>query len=205
MVHFVGAGPGAPDLITLRGQRLLAEAGQVIYAGSLVNPELLQNCRADCRILDSARMTLEEVIAAILTAEADGLRMYAGTPTGEVLAGAPAQTWSFRDFCPMQRDGEILTPEDWDFAGRKARRTVIGRVNRNNYLILSVSDEGGLGLTLHEVNGFFQKYFQTEWLYNLDGGPSSALLARKQGARKLRTVMGGAAKDMDLLVFAEAE
>ncbi len=148
---------------------------------------------------------VEELPYYGLTAEADGLRMYAGTPTGEVLAGAPAQTWSFRDFCPMQRDGEILTPEDWDFAGRKARRTVIGRVNRNNYLILSVSDEGGLGLTLHEVNGFFQKYFQTEWLYNLDGGPSSALMVRKQGAKKLRTVMGGAAKDMDLLVFAEAE
>ena len=84
MVHFVGAGPGAPDLITLRGQQLLKEAGQVIYAGSLVNPELLQNCRADCRILDSARMTLEEVIAAILRAESEGLvtvRLHTGDPS----------------------------------------------------------------------------------------------------------------------------
>ena len=84
MVHFVGAGPGAPDLITLRGQRLLSEAGQVIYAGSLVNPELLQNCRPDCRILDSARMTLEEVVAAVLEAEAEGLvtvRLHTGDPS----------------------------------------------------------------------------------------------------------------------------
>ena len=58
MVHFVGAGPGAPDLITLRGARLLQEADVVIYAGSLVNPALLENCRPGCEIHDSARMTL---------------------------------------------------------------------------------------------------------------------------------------------------
>ncbi|EHV0153404.1 TPA: cobalt-precorrin-4 methyltransferase [Enterococcus faecalis] len=61
-VHFVGAGPGATDLITLKGYRLLQEAGVVIYAGSLVNPELLTYCHPDCRILDSASMTLTEII-----------------------------------------------------------------------------------------------------------------------------------------------
>ena len=84
MVHFVGAGPGAPDLITLRGAKLLREADQVIYAGSLVNPALLENCRADCRILDSARMTLEEVVGAVRTAEAEGLttvRLHTGDPS----------------------------------------------------------------------------------------------------------------------------
>ena len=70
MVHFVGAGPGAPDLITIRGAALLRTADQVIYAGSLVNPALLQNCREDCRILNSARMTLEEVLTEICWAEA---------------------------------------------------------------------------------------------------------------------------------------
>ena len=59
MVHFVGAGSGAPDLITVRGQRQLEEADVIIYAGSLVNPALLESCRKDCRIYDSARMTLE--------------------------------------------------------------------------------------------------------------------------------------------------
>lgn len=84
MVHFVGAGPGAPDLITLRGAALLERAGQVIYAGSLVNPALLERCRPDCRVLDSARMTLEDVIAAILQTEAQGLetvRLHTGDPS----------------------------------------------------------------------------------------------------------------------------
>ena len=64
-VHFVGAGPGATDLITLKGYRLLQEAGMVIYAGSLVNPELLTYCQEECEILDSASMTLTEIIEAM--------------------------------------------------------------------------------------------------------------------------------------------
>lgn len=84
MVHFVGAGPGAEDLITLRGAKLLEEADQVIYAGSLVNPALLSRCRADCRIFNSAEMTLEEVIAAMENAEAQDLmtvRLHTGDPS----------------------------------------------------------------------------------------------------------------------------
>ena len=50
MVHIVGAGPGAPDLITLRGAELLKSADVVIYAGSLVNPALLELCRPDCEL-----------------------------------------------------------------------------------------------------------------------------------------------------------
>ena len=65
MVHFVGAGSGAPDLITVRGARLLGEADVVIYAGSLVNPALLDATKPGCEIHDSAKMTLEEVIAVI--------------------------------------------------------------------------------------------------------------------------------------------
>ena len=84
MVHFVGAGPGAPDLITLRGAALLERADQVIYAGSLVNPALLRRCRADCRILNSAGMTLEQVLAAVEEGEAQGLmtvRLHTGDPS----------------------------------------------------------------------------------------------------------------------------
>ena len=83
MVHFVGAGPGAPDLITLRGAELLARADLVIYAGSLVNPALLDRCRGDCVILDSARMTLEQVVDAVAEAEARGqttVRLHTGDP-----------------------------------------------------------------------------------------------------------------------------
>lgn len=62
MVYFVGAGPGAVDLITIRGAELLKKADVIIYAGSLVNPELLQYAKKECVIYNSATMTLEEVI-----------------------------------------------------------------------------------------------------------------------------------------------
>ena len=72
MVHFVGAGSGAVDLITVRGARLLKEADVIIYAGSLVNPDVLQYAGPDCKIYDSAYMTLEEVLDVIKAAEAEG-------------------------------------------------------------------------------------------------------------------------------------
>lgn len=81
MVHFVGAGCGAVDLITVRGARLLSEADVVIYAGSLVNPELLKYCRDECEIYDSARLTLEEVLEIIRAAEKNGkttVRLHTG-------------------------------------------------------------------------------------------------------------------------------
>ena len=81
MVHFVGAGSGAADLITVRGAKLLGEADMVIYAGSLVNPALLDYTRESCEIHDSAKLTLEEVIALIEKAEAEGkttVRLHTG-------------------------------------------------------------------------------------------------------------------------------
>ncbi len=64
-IHFVGAGPGAADLITLRGKHLLEEADVIIYAGSLVNPQLLDYAKAKCQIYNSATMTLEEVVSVM--------------------------------------------------------------------------------------------------------------------------------------------
>lgn len=84
MVHFVGAGSGAADLITIRGDRLLRRADAVIWAGSLVNPELLEVCKEGCRILDSSTMTLEEVLEAIEEAHASGedvVRLHTGDPS----------------------------------------------------------------------------------------------------------------------------
>ena len=81
MVHFVGAGSGAADLITVRGARLLGEADVVIYAGSLVNPDILSYTKPDCEIHDSSRMTLEEVLSVIQKAEAEGkttVRLHTG-------------------------------------------------------------------------------------------------------------------------------
>ena len=72
MVHFVGAGPGAPDLITLRGKKLLEQADVIIYAGSLVNPALLDEKKEGCQVYNSAGMTLEQVLAVMEQAWKDG-------------------------------------------------------------------------------------------------------------------------------------
>lgn len=81
MIHFVGAGSGAPDLITVRGKNLLEQADVVIYAGSLVNPELLKCCKPECEIYNSAKMTLDEVITVMDGAEKAGkttVRLHTG-------------------------------------------------------------------------------------------------------------------------------
>lgn len=81
MVHFVGAGPGAPDLITLRGAELLKKADCIIYAGSLVNPALLEMAKENCEIHNSATMTLEEVLEVMYCMEAAGkmtVRLHTG-------------------------------------------------------------------------------------------------------------------------------
>ena len=84
MIHFVGAGSGAVDLITVRGQKLLEEADIVVYAGSLVNPELLKNCHKDCQIYNSAKMTLEEVMEVMISGEKQEkkvVRLHTGDPS----------------------------------------------------------------------------------------------------------------------------
>lgn len=83
MVHFVGAGSGAADLITLRGAKLISEADVIIYTGSLVNPALLSMAKADARILNSAHMTLDEVIQHMEQAGRLGkttVRLHTGDP-----------------------------------------------------------------------------------------------------------------------------
>ena len=83
MIHFVGAGCGAADLITVRGKYLLEQADVIIYAGSLVNPALLDYKKEGCRVYDSAKMTLEEVLSVMFEAEEHGLttvRLHTGDP-----------------------------------------------------------------------------------------------------------------------------
>ena len=97
MVHFVGAGCGAADLITIRGKRLLEEADVVIYAGSLVNPELLSYTQKNCLLYNSAKMTLEEIEEVILEAEKKGwmiVRLHSGDPS---LYGAVREQFEFLD------------------------------------------------------------------------------------------------------------
>jgi len=84
MIYFIGAGPGAVDLITVKGKSLLEKADLIIYAGSLVNHELLKYAKTDCVIMNNAHMTLEEVITAMVPAAQSGklvVRLHTGDPS----------------------------------------------------------------------------------------------------------------------------
>jgi precorrin-4/cobalt-precorrin-4 C11-methyltransferase len=90
-VHFIGAGPGAPDLITLRGQRLIEKCPVCLYAGSLVPAEVVASAPEGARVIDTAPMTLDEIIAEIETAHAAGqdvARVHSGDPS---IYGATAE------------------------------------------------------------------------------------------------------------------
>ncbi|GLW56090.1 precorrin-4 C(11)-methyltransferase [Kitasatospora phosalacinea] len=83
-VYFIGAGPGAADLITVRGQRTLARCGVCLYAGSLVPPELLADCPPDARLVDTANLDLNQILAEIVRAHGEGLdvaRLHSGDPS----------------------------------------------------------------------------------------------------------------------------
>lgn len=84
MIYFVGSGPGDPELITVKGARLLARAGMVIYAGSLVNKALLDMCAPGAELHNSAGMTLEEITGLMLKAHRAGrevVRLHTGDPS----------------------------------------------------------------------------------------------------------------------------
>lgn len=115
MIHFVGAGPGAPDLITLRGAELLRKADVVIYAGSLVNPVLLGLCRADCAIYNSAEMTLEQVLTVMTDAkDRELVRLHTGDPS---LYGAIREQMDALD---QRQIGFDITPGVSSFCGAAA-------------------------------------------------------------------------------------
>lgn len=117
MIHFVGAGSGAPDLITVRGQRLLQQADVIIYAGSLVNPALLDNAKAGCEIYDSAKMTLEHVLGVMTAAEKQGkttVRLHTGDPS---IYGAIREQMDLLDEAGFDYD---ITPGVSSFCGAAA-------------------------------------------------------------------------------------
>ena len=117
MVHFVGAGSGAADLITVRGARLLSDADVVIWAGSLVNPELLSYCKDGCEKFDSAKLTLEEVVEIIKNAEAAGkttVRLHTGDSS---IFGAVREQFDELDALGIEYD---VTPGVSSFCGAAA-------------------------------------------------------------------------------------
>ena len=117
MIHFVGAGSGAADLITVRGARMLQEADVIIYAGSLVNPALLDYAKEGCEIHNSAHMTLEEVIEVMKAAEAAGkmtVRLHTGDPS---LYGAHREQMDLLDEAGIDYD---VVPGVSSFCGAAA-------------------------------------------------------------------------------------
>lgn len=117
MVHFVGAGPGAVDLITVRGQKLIEKADVIVYAGSLVNPQLLEYAKDGAEIHDSARLTLEEVIDIMSGACQKGLevvRLHTGDPS---LYGAIREQMDELDKLEIDYD---VTPGVSSFCGAAA-------------------------------------------------------------------------------------
>lgn len=117
MIHFVGAGCGAPDLITLRGKKHIENADVIVYAGSLVNKELLQLAKKDCAIYDSSKMTLEDIIKVIAAAEREGLsvvRLHTGDPS---LYGAIGEQMQELDRLGIEYD---ITPGVSAFSGAAA-------------------------------------------------------------------------------------
>lgn len=104
MIHFIGAGPGDPELITVKGKSRLEEADIIIYAGSLVNRELLEYAKKDCRIYDSAGMTLDEVIAVMTEGADEGkniVRLHTGDPS---IYGAIREQMDALDRAGLQYD-----------------------------------------------------------------------------------------------------
>ena len=144
MVTFVGAGPGAKDLITVRGQRLLEEADIVIYAGSLVNPKLLYGCKETCAVYNSAKMTLEEVLEVIKEGETQRkniVRLHTGDPClygaikeqmdelerlgigYEVCPGVSSFCAAARAWCSLTRDRTSISRRSRSFRISGAWRT----------------------------------------------------------------------------------
>ena len=96
-IHFIGAGPGAEDLITERGAALLKEADVVVYAGSLVNPAHLKRCRPEAELHDSARMNLKEQVEVMARGVLEGkkvVRLHTGDPS---MYGAVAEQFDLLD------------------------------------------------------------------------------------------------------------
>ncbi len=142
-----------------------------------------------------------------LALSGNGIDLYRGADPETVLMTDPRQTWAFFEPCAMQAFGVDLLPETdtWPLADRNHRRTILARVNRNNYLLLHVRrNNNAYGLSLHRLNRFFSRHFVTEWVYNLDGGPSSALMYKTQKKNARLTLLAeNEQRVADIIGFTE--
>ena len=146
---------------------------------------------------------LEGVPYTGLTLEADGLHMYIAEDNETVLAHEPTQTWSFYEKCPLILDGESILDRDWDFAKRKAIRTIIASLDANNFVLLIVTSLHGLPLAV--CTDFLLGEFRPDWAFNLDGGPSTAFFRRLKGKKTAKLIYGAGQRIVDVMGFAELE
>lgn len=136
-----------------------------------------------------------------LTLNTDGLRLHIGEDPAQVLAQNPAQTWSFYVECPVIADYQSILDPEWKFTNSAAMRTIIAKMDQNNYVILTVTRKNG-GLTMQQCVDFLLQEIGPEWAYNLDGGPSSALMYRDEN-NMLRTIWKNGQENVDIMTFSE--
>lgn len=136
-----------------------------------------------------------------LTLQQDGLHMHVGEDIEEILTHDPTQTWSFYEGCTMVQDHRSILDTQWRFAQAKAMRTIIAKVDGNNYLLLTVTHKN-VGLSLIDCVAFLQQNFDPVWIYDLDGGPSSALMYREKGG-DMQILFGARREDADIMAFVE--
>lgn len=136
-----------------------------------------------------------------LTLNTDGLRLHVGDDPASVWADQPSQTWSFYVECPIIRDHQSILDPEWRFTNTPAMRTIIAKMDQNNYLILTVT-QGKRGLTMQQCVDFLMDQFDPEWAYNLDGGPSSALMYRDE-THQLHAVWENGQENADIMTFSE--
>ena len=136
-----------------------------------------------------------------LSLNRDGLRLHVGDDPEAVLSENPRHTWSFYVECPVIQNHQSILDPDWRFTKTPAMRTIIAKMDANNYLVLTVT-RGKRGLTMQQCVDFLLDTFDPEWAYNLDGGPSSALMYRDE-AGILQTVWENGQENVDIMTFSE--
>lgn len=138
-----------------------------------------------------------------LTLEADGLHLYNGADNAEVLAASPLQTWAFYVRSPLVVDHQSIVDENWTFARAQAPRNLVARLDDGSYVLLTAADDLNRGLNLINAVALLQEKFDPVWVFNLDGGDSTALIARRKASDKLRVIFGNVAKVTDVMVITE--
>jgi exopolysaccharide biosynthesis protein len=138
-----------------------------------------------------------------ITLEADGLHMYVGADNEEVLSHQPLQTWSFYDGCVLVREDVNMVDHEWQFANERNIRTIIGRLADDTVFVLTVTAKTNEGLTMVQSADWVIEHLHPLWAFNLDGGPSSALLVRPNRTGALKTVYGNIVKTVDIMGFCE--